>query len=313
LKFTRNEAKEENMSVIYISGPMRGKHNHNREEFQAVENRLMTFFESPGPGWAPEGAHKIINPCLNFGGRVDLPTTEYLNEDLKQVLEADIIVQLPGWQASEGAMREAQLGVWAGKQFVKAESYGEYRISGTDDYAPDWRFEKIDSPEFSTSPRASVCDEGKQLITGDRNNTYGPPTQDFQRTASMATAFGFQVNGEPLESHHVAIFMILLKMSRLAWTPAKRDSWVDTIGYAGCGFECALTEEQERLNAVTIDRPGKPSSFDVSDDWSFKNPDDKMVAVKRDDLITVLRDAEGFVGGKDNESFARLSSAAGCE
>jgi Domain of unknown function (DUF6378) len=90
------------------------------------------------------------------------------------------------------------------------------------------------------SPRASALDEARALVTGDRNNTYGPPTQDFDRTAAMASGFGFRVNGEPLKGHHVAIFMILLKMSRLMWTPGKRDSWVDTAGYAACGYECAV-------------------------------------------------------------------------
>jgi hypothetical protein len=95
--------------------------------------------------------------------------------------------------------------------------------------------------EFTTV-RGEVLDEAKGLIEGDRNNSYGPPTRDFQRTAAMATAFGFQVDGLDLQAHHVAIFMALLKLSRLNWTPDKRDSWVDIAGYAGCGYEC-VTEE----------------------------------------------------------------------
>lgn len=97
------------------------------------------------------------------------------------------------------------------------------------------------------SPRAGILDEATTLITGDRNNVYGPPTQDFDRTAGMMNAFGFSVNGKPLEGHHVAIFMILLKTSRLAWTPDKRDSWVDAAGYAGCGYECAVTEQENNV------------------------------------------------------------------
>lgn len=223
------------MTTYYISGPMRGKPGYNQAQFREVAKELEI--------WAPAGS-KIINPADNFGGRVDLEPGEYMALDLKQVLEADTIVQLPDWQSSEGAIREAQLGVWADKSFVQAS------------YRPDknrWLFTDVDAPEFSESPRGDVLDEAKQLITGDRNNAYGPPTQDFQRTADMASAFGFQVNGQPLASHHVAIFMVLLKMSRLAWTPTKRDSWVDTAGYAGCGYECAVTEEAERLgSAATI-------------------------------------------------------------
>ena len=98
------------------------------------------------------------------------------------------------------------------------------------------------------SPRESALTEAKKLITGDRNNQYGPPTQDFNRTARMANAFGFAVvdeagNVNPVQAHHVALFVMFVKLSRLAWTPQKRDSWVDIAGYAGCGFECAVTEE----------------------------------------------------------------------
>jgi hypothetical protein len=226
------------VTIYYISGAMRSKPNYNREMFEAVECALGLNHTRDGD--------KIINPSKNFNGRVDLPVGDYMNLDLQQVLEADVIVQLPGWQTSEGASREAQLAVWAGKRFMAAVR-DEVTQTGDDGYKYIWHFEEIHGPEFSTSPRASVCDEGKQLITGDRNNAYGPPTQDFARTAAMASGFGFQVNGEPVQSHHVAIFMELLKISRLAWTPTKRDSWVDTIGYAGCGYECAVTEEAERL------------------------------------------------------------------
>lgn len=222
------------MTTYYISGPMRGFKDYNRELFESVERELGFNRTNDGD--------KIINPSRNFGGRVDLSVGEYMKLDLQQVLEADIIVQLPGWQRSEGAMREAQLAVWADKDFMAAT----HGIDG-----PNWSFELLpNGPEFAESPRASVLDEAKQLITGDRNNAYGPPTQDFKRTAAMCNGFGFQVNGKPLESHHVAIFMVLLKMSRLAWTPTKRDSWVDTGGYAGCGYECAVTEEADRLAAL---------------------------------------------------------------
>jgi hypothetical protein len=40
--------------------------------------------------------------------------------------------------------------------------------------------------------------------------------------------------------------IMAVKISRLMWTPAKRDSWVDIAGYAGCGFECAVNEEADK-------------------------------------------------------------------
>lgn len=207
----------------YISGPMRGIPDYNYPQFCDVEQFLCDEF--------PE--HRVINPARNFDGDQSLPVVTYMEKDFQQVMEADEIVLLPGWEKSEGARREVELAKWLDKDFALAVQHFDVWIYRPLDHPP-----ALDDP----SPRGSVLDEAKQLITGDRNNAYGPPTQDFQRTAAMASAFGFQVNGEPLSAHHVAIFMVLLKMSRLAWTPTKRDSWVDTAGYAGCGYECAVNE-----------------------------------------------------------------------
>lgn len=82
-------------------------------------------------------------------------------------------------------------------------------------------------------------------VTQQRNNTYGPPTQDFDRTARILNAIGFRIvdsTGEPLpiSSHHIAIIQIAVKLSRLTWSPTHRDSWIDVAGYAACGFECAM-------------------------------------------------------------------------
>lgn len=87
--------------------------------------------------------------------------------------------------------------------------------------------------------REVVLDSAKTCVLGDRNNTYGPPNQDFQRTADIWTALGFTYNGEAVKAHHVAMAMASLKLSRLAWSPLHVDSWVDLAGYAACGYECA--------------------------------------------------------------------------
>jgi hypothetical protein len=214
------------VTTYYLSGPMRGKPGFNYGAFNEVENALTRVVDHED---------KLINPARNFDGDTGRPTTEYLTVDLKQVLESDVIVQLPGWQESEGAVREARIGVWTGKEFCKA-SQG---LLG------EWEFDDMDAPEFSESVRGAVLDEAKDLITGDRNSTYGPPDQDFRRSAGAATAMGYRgPDGRDLLAHDIAILVELIKISRLMWTPTKRDSWVDTAGYAGCGLECALLEEQ---------------------------------------------------------------------
>jgi hypothetical protein len=91
--------------------------------------------------------------------------------------------------------------------------------------------------------RQALLGEAIRLVTGERNNQYGPPTQDFDRTAIMWTAY---LNGRRiLDAHDVAAMMILLKLSRISWDQTNRDSWVDIAGYAACGYECVTHNNKE--------------------------------------------------------------------
>lgn len=212
---------------------MRGKPEYNFPQFHAVEQALVDWIKASRiPEW------RVLNPANDFNGDPSHPITEYMQVDLQQVLDSDVIVLLPGWRDSEGARHEVDVAMWTGKLFMEARERNE---------VGDWDFIGIDISAVSqdTSPRAGALDEAKALITGDRNNAYGPPWQDFARTAGALNAYGYQgPDGRPLESHDVAIFVMAIKMSRLMWTPTKRDSWVDTAGYAGCGYECALHDEE---------------------------------------------------------------------
>lgn len=101
-----------------------------------------------------------------------------------------------------------------------------------------------------TSLRSGLLQDAEDVITGDRNNSYGDPHQDFARTASILTAMGF-VFLDPeevfdIQAHHVAMILAAVKLSRLAWDPGKRDSWLDLAGYAACGYEAhELTKDTE--------------------------------------------------------------------
>jgi hypothetical protein len=37
--------------------------------------------------------------------------------------------------------------------------------------------------------------------------------------------------------------MTMLKLSRISWSPEKRDHWVDGIGYLSCGWDCVVRED----------------------------------------------------------------------
>lgn len=90
------------------------------------------------------------------------------------------------------------------------------------------------------SNRRSLLNEAADLVDGDRNNTYGDPIEDFTRTAAYwSTYLNSRIGGDVhLEPHDVAALMSLLKISRLSWSPGKRDHWADLAGYAACGFDC---------------------------------------------------------------------------
>lgn len=97
------------------------------------------------------------------------------------------------------------------------------------------------------SERESLLIEASSLVMRDRNNTYGEPSQDFQRSAGALNSFGYRKlspTGEvvELEPHDVAIWADTVKTSRLMWSPGLRDSWADKAGYAACGYECAVVE-----------------------------------------------------------------------
>lgn len=92
-------------------------------------------------------------------------------------------------------------------------------------------------------PRVSVLQEAMDLITGERNETYGPPTQNFTDIAAMWTVqLGHKLKpGERVSSGDVAWMMIELKAVRHKASP-KRDNWADSAGYSGCGYECDVAE-----------------------------------------------------------------------
>lgn len=89
------------------------------------------------------------------------------------------------------------------------------------------------------NPRSELLQEAENLVNTERNAQYGDPRQDFQRTAQMWSAY----LGVAIQPQDVAALMILLKCSRIRWSPEKYDSWVDVAGYAACGWHCVAPED----------------------------------------------------------------------
>lgn len=119
---------------------------------------------------------------------------------------------------------------------------------------------------INDNARTRILKEADGLINGDRNDTYGDPIDDFTTTADLWTTYIRRVvdrrQSSQLKPHDVAAMMLLLKVSRLMWSPEKRDHWVDAIGYAACGWDCV--ERTELDDAYLISLFGEPEK----DGWN---------------------------------------------
>lgn len=82
--------------------------------------------------------------------------------------------------------------------------------------------------------KETILQEAQRLVHGDRNKQYGSPLSDFTCIAAMWSAFITKKYGAvKLAPEDVGCLMVLMKISREA-NGHKRDSLVDTCGYAEC-------------------------------------------------------------------------------
>ncbi len=94
--------------IVYISGPMTGIDNFNREAFFAAERALKA-----------EG-YAVLNPAslpdgLTYGQCMDIA--------MAMVRSADMLFMLPGWSGSNGAMAEQAYAASLGKPALESVPY----------------------------------------------------------------------------------------------------------------------------------------------------------------------------------------------
>ena len=186
------------------------------------------------------------------------PRTMDFNKTVRRCLEAvlrcDEIVLLPGWERSSGAVAELTLAMWLNKrvrhvlideadqvQFVCFwKGLESLAMDLCDEYLPE--SDELGNPidvDEEDETADNILEEALNITRGSRNASYGPPDQDFRRTAGMWSAlFASKLrDGVTFEPRDVALAMILLKTSRETHQ-RKRDNWVDIAGYARCGSLC---------------------------------------------------------------------------
>ena len=184
--------------TVYLAGPMTGYPDFNFPAFNVAAAR-----------WREKHA-KVINPAELDGGKTGEPWEYYLRRDIPHLLSADAVAVLPGWRQSRGARLEV----------VIAEAMG---------------MPLFDAEAMSRLPHETILDEAKRLVGGDRGADYGPPAQDYARTAKMWTGVLLDKlrDGEEVMARDAMLCMIAVKMSREAHRH-KRDNLVDIAGYAYC-------------------------------------------------------------------------------
>lgn len=199
-------SSQKQTKTIYLAGPMRGFPRYNFDAFETAEQDLIAR------------GFNVLSPHrkdLEMGFNPDDPTAwdkfdqkAVIEWDVRAVMECELVVMLPNWQGSQGANMEKSLAAWLGKEIV---GY----------------------PDLTPIQEEDILTEAYRLTSRDRQSTYGPPNQDFSRTARMWSA----LKGVEFQPHEVAMFMIALKLSRLTHAN-KRDNWTDMAGYSRCGYMC---------------------------------------------------------------------------
>lgn len=95
--------------------------------------------------------------------------------------------------------------------------------------------------------KAQLVAEALGIVTGARLGAYGKPEKNFERIARLWNAYLENrpptAPGIRLIDLDVAQMMVLVKMARMAETPAHRDSIVDILGYTLCYGELALLQQ----------------------------------------------------------------------
>lgn len=87
--------------------------------------------------------------------------------------------------------------------------------------------------------RSEILQKAEAIVTGERQQNYGTPEDNFKRIASLWNAY----KGDDLfDAVDVAMMMALLKIARISTGTQTEDSFVDLAGYAACGGEISSNQ-----------------------------------------------------------------------
>ena len=131
--------------------------------------------------------------------------------------------------------------------------------------------------------REEMLDKAKQMVTGQREQDYGSPENNFGRIGQLWTDY----LGHLVTAEDVANMMILFKVARNKTGTGTEDTWVDIAGYAACGCEIATEdldatkptdEEKEKLSNAIF---GEDYGCEVVEGW-INDTEDVCCSLFRD-------------------------------
>jgi hypothetical protein len=240
--------------VLYLAGPMRGIAFYNFPMFDRVAAALRDVgYEVINPAdedrkednFDPTLEPKFANPAYCFV-QPGMDFSRIIRRCFEAVMRCDEIVLLPGWENSVGAIAELFIAVWSGKriQLVYPEENDQMQFVSTPAIDLATAISRIqiardETKQSKESDDEDILDIAARITRGDRQAVYGPPEQDFRKTADMWTGLFQYMLAEDakFEPRHVAMALICMKMSRECHQ-RKKDNWVDIAGYARCGSLC---------------------------------------------------------------------------
>jgi hypothetical protein len=80
---------------------------------------------------------------------------------------------------------------------------------------------------------STYADKATELVLGDRNASYGPPAEDYAKTAAMWSGLLNGILTRPITPKEAVLMMVALKLSR-EMHRHKPDNLIDAHGYLLC-------------------------------------------------------------------------------
>jgi len=98
------------------------------------------------------------------------------------------------------------------------------------------------STDKNISPRERVLIDAAKIISGQRDVQYGGPESNFERIARIWSV----IFHREFSREDVAMAMVAVKVARFAsGSGFQPDTWTDIAGYAACGYEVGLLENEQ--------------------------------------------------------------------